>query len=375
MFDTAGPRASVHKQGRVESLPSRTGEGMKHVFGPVPSRRLGRSLGIDPIPLKTCNWNCVYCQLGRTAPLTNERRHHFPHDEIVQQVKTALEAHQREGIDWVTFVGSGEPTLHIGLGWMIRQVKTFTSIPIAVVTNGALLDRPEVREELRAADAVLLTLDAGTETLYRTINRPHPHLTFASLIEGLTAFRQVYAGKLWVEVMLVKGLNDSEETLKDLATVLRGIAPDAIHLSLPIRPPAEPWVQPADEEALMRATALLGETASHIPPAEGDFDLSGCANLLEAVVAIITRHPMREEELLRSLRRWAPCRVTEALRELAASGRAQVVSRFGHQFWTSAGARYAEKPGSHSPPEGQAGQENKRRSQESQNQRRSPDKH
>jgi len=348
---------------------------MKYVFGPVPSRRLGQSLGIDPIPLKTCNWNCVYCQLGRTAPLTNNRRDCFPRDEIVQQVKTALEAHRREEIDWVTFVGSGEPTLHIGLGWMIRQVKTLASIPIAVITNGSLLYRPDVREELRAADAVLPTLDAGTETLYRTINRPHPHLTFASLVDGLTAFRQVYAGKLWVEVMLVKGLNDSEEAFKDLATVLRGIAPDAIHLSLPIRPPAEPWVQPADEEAIMRATAILGETASLIHPVEGDFDLSGCGDLLEAVVAIITRHPMREEQLLRSLNRWAPCRVTEALRELAVSGRAQVISRFGHQFWTSAGARYAEKPGSQLQREGRAGQEKKRRSQESQNQRTSPDKH
>lgn len=330
---------------------------MKHVFGPVPSRRLGRSLGIDPIPLKTCNWNCVYCQLGRTAPLTNVRQDYFPRDEIVQQLKTALEAHPRGEVDWVTFVGSGEPTLHLGLGWMIRQVKTLTSIPVAVITNGALLGRPEVREELRVADAVLPSLDAGTEALYRTINRPHPHLTFASLVNGLTAFRQVYAGKLWVEVMLVKGLNDGDEALKDLATVLYGIAPDAIHLSLPIRPPAEPSVRPADEEALMRATAILGETASLIPPLEGDFDLSGYENLLEAVVAIITRHPMREEELLRSLHRWAPRRVTEALRELAASGRAQLISRFGHQFWSSAGARYAQKPGSHSQQEEQAQQE------------------
>jgi len=325
---------------------------MKHVFGPVPSRRLGRSLGIDPIPLKTCNWNCVYCQLGRTAPLTNERREYFPRDEIVQQVKTALQAHRREEIDWVTFVGSGEPTLHTGLGWMIRQVKALTSIPIAVITNGSLLYRPDVREELLAADAVLPTLDAGTETLYHTINRPHPHLTFASLVDGLTAFRHVYAGKLWVEVMLVKGLNDSEEALKDLATVLRGIAPDAIHLSLPIRPPAEPWVQPADEEALMRAAAIFGETAKLIHPVEGDFDLSGCENLLDAVVAIITRHPMREEELIRCLHRWAPNHVAEALRDLEVGGRAQIISRFGHPFWTAAGARYADKPGSRSQRKG-----------------------
>jgi wyosine [tRNA(Phe)-imidazoG37] synthetase (radical SAM superfamily) len=326
---------------------------MKHVFGPVPSRRLGRSLGIDPIPLKTCNWNCVYCQLGRTTPLTNQRREYYARDAIVQQVKAALNGHGREEIDWVTFVGSGEPTLHAGLGWMIRQVKTLSSIPTAVITNGSLLYLPEVREDLCAADAVLPSVDAGTETLYHTVNRPHPHLSFSSLVEGLVAFRQIYTGKLWVEVMLVKGLNDSEEALRDLAAVLRRIAPDAVHLSLPIRPPAESWVQPADEEALMRATAILGRTASLIHPVEGEFDLSGYESILEAVIAIVTRHPMREEDLVRTLNRWAPSRVTEALRELAASGRAQVISRFGHHFWTAAGARFATKPGSFSPRKNQ----------------------
>jgi wyosine [tRNA(Phe)-imidazoG37] synthetase (radical SAM superfamily) len=348
---------------------------MRYVFGPVPSRRLGRSLGIDPIPLKTCNWNCVYCQLGRTTPLTNERREYSPRDEIVQQVEAALETHRREEIDWVTFIGSGEPTLHIGLGWLIQQVKILTRIPVAVITNGSLLDRPAVREELRAADAVLPTLDAGTETLYRRINRPHPDLTLASLIEGLTAFRQVYTGRLWTEVMLVKELNDSEEALEDLTSVLRAVAPDAIHLSLPIRPPAEPWVQPADEESLMRATSILGETASLIHPVEEDFDLSGYETLLDAVISIITRHPMREEELLRSLNRWAPCRAAEVLRELAVSGRGRVISRLGRRFWTSAAARYSGKLGSPLQPEGQTEQHERSSSKEGQNQQTDPDKH
>jgi wyosine [tRNA(Phe)-imidazoG37] synthetase (radical SAM superfamily) len=313
---------------------------MKYVFGPVPSRRLGRSLGIDPIPLKTCNWNCVYCQLGRTAPLTNECRDYFPRDEIVQQVKTALEGHRRDEIDWVTFVGSGEPTLHAGLGWMIRQIKNLTRIPIAVITNGSLLYRSDVCAELRAADAVLPSLDAGTKKLYRAMNRPHPHLTFASLVDGLVAFRHAYGGKLWVEVMLVKGLNDSEEALKHLAVVLRRIGPDAVHLSLPIRPPAEPWVQPADEEAIRRAAVILGGTASLIHPMEGEFDLSGYENLLDAVVALITRHPLREEELVCALHRWAPGSVSRLLSELAASDRAQQVTRYGERFWTAGAARY-----------------------------------
>ena len=260
-------------------------------------------------------------------------------------MKAALEGHRRDEIDWITFVGSGEPTLHVGLGWMIRQIKTLTNIPIAVITNGSLLYQPDVREELCAADAVLPSVDAGTETLYRTINRPHPHLLFPSFVEGLAAFRDVYRGKLWVEVMLVKGLNDSEEALRSLAKILRQIMPDAVHLSLPIRPPAEPWVQPADEEALMRAVAILGSTASVIHPVEGEFDLSGYENILEAIIAIVTRHPLREEDLIRALNRWAPTRVTEALRELAASGRAQVISRFGHRYWAAATATYPKQEG------------------------------
>lgn len=150
---------------------------MKHVFGPVPSRRLGQSLGVDPIPFKTCNWNCVYCQLGRTAPVTNVRRDYFPPDVIVAQTSHALRSHSSGAIDWVTFVGSGEPTLHASLGWMIRQIKALTPIPVAVITNGSLLYQPEVREELIAADAVLPTLDAGNGQLYCAINRPHPFLT------------------------------------------------------------------------------------------------------------------------------------------------------------------------------------------------------
>lgn len=316
---------------------------MNYVFGPVPSRRLGQSLGIDTIPLKTCNWNCIYCQLGRTVPLTNERREYFPRHDILAEVKQALATHTLDEIDWVTFVGSGEPTLHIGLGWLIREVKQLTDHPVAVITNGSLLYRPEVREELCAADAVLPTLDAGTPELYRTINRPHSDLTFERLVAGLIAFRQQYTGKLWIEVMLVRGLNDTEPALRDIATILRQIKPDEVHINLPTRPPAETWVQPPDEEGLMRATVILGDIAHVVHPAEGTFDLSGCTNPIEAVVGIITRHPMREQELVRTLDRWAPGQVEHALAELEASGQAQAVERYGTRFWSAAASHYPDE--------------------------------
>lgn len=316
---------------------------MKYVFGPVPSRRLGQSLGIDTIPLKTCNWNCVYCQLGRSVPLTNKRLEYFPQEEILVEVKQALAAHKSGEINWVTFVGSGEPTLHSRMGELIRHVKALTPLPVAVITNGALLYLPKVREELSAADAILPTLDAGNARLYRKINRPHPDITFERLVDGLVAFRKEYQGKLWVEVMLVRGLNDTEESLREIVAVMERIQPDEVHINLPTRPPAETWVQPPDEEGLMRALAILGEIARVVHPAEGSFDLSGFENVVDAIVSIITRHPMNEVELRLTLEKWTPGQVDKALQELSASGRAQVVERYGKRFWSASPARYPKK--------------------------------
>ncbi|HUI90314.1 MAG TPA: radical SAM protein [Anaerolineales bacterium] len=270
---------------------------MKYIFGPVPSRRLGQSLGIDPVPLKTCNWNCVYCQLGRTVPLTNERREYGPAEEILLEAEQALKAGARSEIDWVAFVGSGEPTMQSKLGGLTRHTKALTDKPIAVVTNGSVLYLSRVREEPSAADAVLPTLDAGTEEPYRKINRPHPHATFERLVEGLSVFRKVYRGKLWVAVMLVRGLNDSAQALEEIAKVLQRVEADTIHINLPTRPPAETWVQPSDGEGLMRAISIFRNIADVVHPSGGDFDLSGYENVLDAVVGIITRHPMRQDEL------------------------------------------------------------------------------
>ncbi|MFZ5903630.1 MAG: radical SAM protein [Chloroflexota bacterium] len=327
---------------------------MKHVFGPVPSRRLGQSLGVDTIPLKTCNWNCVYCQLGRTVPLTNERREYIPREEILAEVEQALAAHHPDEIDWVTFVGSGEPTLHSGIGWLIRRVKARTEKPVAVITNGALLHLAGVREELSAADAVLPTLDAGNAALYRKINRPHPEATFERLVDGLREFRHEYRGKLWVEVMLVRGLNDSEEALRGIAAALERIRPDEIHINLPTRPPVETWVEPPDEEGLLRAMSILGEVARVVHPAEGHFDLSGYANVADAVIGIITRHPMREDELRKALSRWSSADVDATLQTLEHSGRAQIIERYGCRFWSASPSHFPDEaqsqrtaPGSH----------------------------
>jgi wyosine [tRNA(Phe)-imidazoG37] synthetase (radical SAM superfamily) len=317
---------------------------MKYVFGPVQSRRLGKSLGIDPIPLKTCNWNCVYCQLGRTRPLTNIRREYIPRKDIWAEIQQALIDHKPGDIDWVTFVGSGEPTLYDGLGWLIRHVQRLTSLPVAVITNGALLYLPEVRADLAAADAVLPSLDAGNSRLYRKINRPWPKLTFDGLLEGLITFRKQYAGQLWVEVMLLKDLNDTAEALQEIAKALEKIRPDQEHLLLPVRPPAEAWVQPSDTTGLKRAQDILGEVASAVIPESihsAPVTAASSDDLVATILGIITRHPMCEEELSAALKRWSPNEVHNILEILLATGRVQLIERFGQSFWSAAESFYA----------------------------------
>lgn len=314
---------------------------MQTVYGPIPSRRLGRSLGIDPIPAKTCNWNCIYCQLGRSTPMTNERREYIPREVILAEIQATLAHHGASEIDHISFVGSGEPTLHSGLGWLIRRVKQLSSIPVAVITNGALLHRADVRDDLLAADIVMPTVSAGAPELYRRIHRPHPEATFARLIEGLEAFRAVYRGQLWAEVMLIRGVNDSEVALTELAAVLRRIQPDQVHIILPDRPPAEPWVLPADQEGLLRAEAVLGPIAHIVHPFSNGVHVSDYATPGAAIVGIVTRHPMSQSQLVAVLDAWTPAEVIASLAELEQAGTIRPVERLGVRFWAAAGAVFA----------------------------------
>jgi wyosine [tRNA(Phe)-imidazoG37] synthetase (radical SAM superfamily) len=218
-----------------------------------------------------------------------------------------------------------------------------------VITNGSLLYMPEVRDELRLADAVLPSLDAGDAKLFRRINRPHPQATFERLVQGLIDFRSAYAGDLWVEVMLVGGLNDDEQALEDLADALQRVRPDAVHINLPTRPPAEPWVSLPGREALMRASAILGESAAVVRPVEGSFEIRQGDGLVDSVLEVITRHPMRSEELRAALvgmlsRQGDPpgeADLERMLHQLEESGKLQRVVRYGTTFWAAAGSRFA----------------------------------
>ncbi len=318
---------------------------MNYIFGPVPSRRLGLSLGIDPTAVsgpfnddrradsKVCNWNCAYCQLGRTRCFTTARASYYPPEAMLEELRETLATDSARNIDWITFVGSGEPTLSSDLGTMIRGVKSMTDIPVAVLTNGSLFSDIRVREDLMSADAVLPTLDAGTEELYRRINRPHPNYNFERIIRGMIAFRARYSGKLWIECMLIAGVNDDEASLHDIAAAMKRVAPDEIHLVLPDRPPAEPWVKPADEDGILRARTILGGVARTVYPAEVEFERGAIQDPLEAAAAIIARHPMSNEELARSLSLWGVSDTETAIRMFAESGRGISVERHGKTFW------------------------------------------
>jgi len=269
---------------------------MKYVYGPVPSRRLGSSLGIDPIPSKTCNYQCIYCQLGRTTNFTNERKNFFPKNEIIAEMKTAIKQNENN-IDYITFVGSGEPTLYRDLGALILKVKEFSKKPVCVITNGALLYDLEVRNILMLADVVLPSLDAGDEKSFIKINRPHPSIKFDAMIQGFIDFRKNFKGKFWIEIMIMKGINDSKEELLKIKEKIDLIKPDRIDINVPIRPPVEEWVKIPDKNIISLLNEIFGEYYDINFPEIGKFGFYS-SDFEKEVLSIIERHPMRQEQIL-----------------------------------------------------------------------------
>lgn len=226
----------------------KTKEVTSYIYGPVPSWRLGRSLGVDVIPFKICSFNCIYCETGRTTNLTLERKEYVPKTSVIEELKAFLS--KRKNIDYITFSGSGEPTLNSRIGEMINEVKKLTDIPVAVVTNSSLLNREEVRRELREADVVLPSLDVVSRSLFESLNRPHPSLKIEEIIEGLIKFRKEFRNKIWLEILLVKGINDGPEEIQKLAEIIEKIKPDKVQLNTVVRPPAEEEVFALNQKEL-----------------------------------------------------------------------------------------------------------------------------
>lgn len=236
-------------------------EKYKYLFGPVPSRRFGRSLGVDLTPYKTCSLDCVFCQLGRTTAKTVARQEYVPTDSVLAELEQWLE---RDGqADYITLSGSGEPTLHSGFGKVLEFIRSKTVIPAVLLTNGTLLQLPEVREAAACANVVKVSLSAWNQASYEWVNRPHPQLEFDQLVTGQENFRAQYKGQLWMEVFLVAGINSLPADVRKIAEHAKAIGPDRIQLNTAVRPPAEDYAAALSEEG-MRGLPLLFEPQAEI---------------------------------------------------------------------------------------------------------------
>ncbi|MBN1423208.1 radical SAM protein [Candidatus Fermentibacteria bacterium] len=266
----------------------------RYLFGPVPSRRFGLSLGIDLVPFKTCSYDCVFCQLGRTTHKTLTRAEYVPTVEVLDELTQWLQAGGTA--DYMTLSGSGEPTLHSGFGEVIRHVRATTSTPVAVLTNGSLLWDPAVREAAASAHVVKVSLSAWDEASWAQINRPDTVGSFDRMIEGQRRFRQEFGGELWVEVFIVWGMNSIPADVEKIAALVKSLQPEKVHLNTAVRPCAEEFVKPLSRD---RMTALAGLFA---PPAEviGDFSASHSADVAanaETILAMLTRRPCTADQI------------------------------------------------------------------------------
>jgi len=271
---------------------------MKYLYGPVPSRRLGRSLGIDPIPSKTCNYQCIYCQLGKTTHFTNERKDFYPKEEIFEEMEKSIILNKGK-FDYITFVGSGEPTLCKSLGELILKAKMLSEKPICVITNGSLLYQEDVKNELMLSDVVLPNLDAGDEKLFIKINRPHPSINFGKIIQGYIDFRKEFKGKFWIEIMIMKGINDSKEELIKIKEKVDLIKPDRIDINVPIRPPVEKWVEIPDKTIISLLNEIFEDYSNINFPEMGTFDVYS-SDFEKELLSIVERHPMRQKQIIRT---------------------------------------------------------------------------
>lgn len=303
------------------------------VFGPVPSRRLGLSLGIDVLPFKTCTYDCVYCQLGATRQKTMDRTLFLPAGGVVTEVLEKVLQGPRP--DHLTVSGSGEPTLHSGLGELIQGLKSACDIPVALITNGSLLFLEEVRRNVLLADVLMPTLSAGDEETFQKIHRPAEGLRWAQVLEGMQETRDPYTGLFWLEVFLIKGLNDSEESLMSLRQCIEILHPDRVHVNTAVRPPTDPNAISLTKEELQRACVLLGSKALPIAEFKEKAQVSPMPRAgAEEILAMIERHPCTAQDVEAGLG-IPPDRARELLDHLLGQALIEPVTREGRIYYIS----------------------------------------
>jgi wyosine [tRNA(Phe)-imidazoG37] synthetase (radical SAM superfamily) len=292
------------------------GEKREYIFGPVPSRRLGRSLGIDLVPFKTCTYDCIYCQLGKTTDKTTQRKEWVANDLVLDQLKAKLSSRP----DYITLSGSGEPTLYSRLEELISKIKSITDIPVAVLTNGSLLWLPEVRNALKSADMVVPSLDAGSSQMFQYVNRPHRDITFSRMLEGLVKFRNEYNGKYWLEVFLLAGVTTPEMEINRLKACINAIQPDKIQVNTVTRPPAEGFAESVPQKQLHTITKCLYEKAEVIADYSGVRKQQDFSAHREDVLTLLKRRPCSIEDIAAGLG-FHRNEVVKYVEELSSEGR------------------------------------------------------
>jgi wyosine [tRNA(Phe)-imidazoG37] synthetase (radical SAM superfamily) len=308
-------------------------QGARRIFGPVPSRRLGLSLGIDVIPSKTCSFDCVYCECGATTDKTCERREFFPVGEILDELETHL-SRTADRPDVVTLSGSGEPTLYRPLGELIEGIRRIAALPVAVITNSSLLWMDEVRDELSKADIVLPSLDAAEESAFRRINRPHALCTLPLVIEGLERFLDAYRGTVLFEILLVEGHNTDRPNLEALRSALSRMRAGKIQLNTAVRPGTERHIEPLDNESMERIRAFFGPACEVIASARTTRMRHEEGILEETVMPLVERRPCTADDIAAVL--GIPRgEVTQLMQRLKAAGKVADHRHGGVVFWSS----------------------------------------
>ncbi len=278
-------------------MVSNDNKNRQYIFGPVPSRRLGRSLGVDLTPFKTCSYDCIYCQLGRTTNKTVERKEWVSYEDVISQLKDSL----RSEPDYITLSGSGEPTLFSRLEELISEIKSLTDISVAVLTNGSMLWQAEVRKALLTADMVVPSLDAGSSRIFGYVNRPHPDISFSKMLDGLVKFRDSYNGKYWLEVFLLAGVNTTEDEIQKLKACINSILPDKLQVNTVTRPPAESFAEAVPQKRLEEITAGLYENAEVIADYRGVHQKESFAAKRTDILALLQRRPCTVKDISEGL--------------------------------------------------------------------------
>lgn len=301
-----------------------------HIYGPVPSRRLGFSLGVDLVPFKTCPLDCIYCQLGRTTHQTVRRASYVPAGKVLEELEGTLK--KIPAPNFIALSGSGEPTLHSGIGEVIAGIRKATRVPIAILTNGVLLGEKDVRSACLGADVVIPSLDAGDEKTYLRVNRPFPGLSCQSLVDGITGFRELFPGEVWLEVMILGGITDGEKEVRKIARQVRVIRPRRIHLNTAVRPPAQVLARAVPDLELNRIAGLFqprAEVILHQVPEKGSPGLT-----VEKIIQALERRPCTVQDIA-AISGISPVNVLKTIEEMTRETKIRRIRKSGRLYYSA----------------------------------------